>query len=274
MRRYHLFEFEDLQWFPQSIRNYGTDFLRFVANQFDFYKGVIPVIKKGLKKSGTDTVVDLASGGGGGWLKIIEHLKREGVKVRVVLTDYYPNIEAFNETIKKDENIFSYEKSSVDARHVPAQLRGLRTQFLSLHHFRPEEAKQILQNAVDNNVAIAIFEAQERDWLTFFKFMLSPLNVILLTPFIRPFKIGRIFFTYILPIVPLFILWDGLVSVLRTYNLEELRQMTKSLERTETFSWELEKVKTGPSVVLYVLGYPKQAGNKKAESKPVMEMSY
>jgi hypothetical protein len=50
MKRLHLFEFEDQPWFPRIVRDGMTDYLKFVANRFDFYKSVIPILAKGLQK--------------------------------------------------------------------------------------------------------------------------------------------------------------------------------------------------------------------------------
>jgi len=259
MARIHLFEFEDLSWFPTNIRNYGTDFLQFVANKFDFYKGVIPILKKGIDKSNSNTIIDLASGGGGGWIRLSEHLTEEMPKVKVHLSDYYPNISAFEATVKKKPSFFSFEKDSVNALNVPAHLKGLRTQFLSFHHFKPIDAKQILQNAIDSNAPIAIFEAQKRDIIHFIKFLFSPINVLITTPFIKPFSFGRIFFTYLLPIVPVFVFWDGLVSVLRTYSKKEMEEMIESLNNHELFDWEVDEKKEKGFTILYLLGTPKKS---------------
>ena len=134
----------------------------------------------------------------------------------------------------------------------------MRTLFLSFHHFNPDNAKQILQNAIDTNSAIAIFEAQERSIPSNIAMIFSPLSLLLTTPFIRPFKIGRIIFTYFIPIVPIFVLWDGLVSSLRTYSVKEMNELVKNLEGTENYNWEIDKVKSGPSIVLYLLGTKKE----------------
>ena len=68
MKRIHAFEFEDLSWFPRNLRDYATDFLQFGANTFDMYQPVIAVIEKGIQASGNNTIIDIASGGGGGLL--------------------------------------------------------------------------------------------------------------------------------------------------------------------------------------------------------------
>ena len=87
--------------------------------------------------------------------------------------------------------------------------------------------------------------------------LFSPITVLLITPFIRPFKFGRILFTYLIPIVPLFILWDGIVSSLRTYSIKEMNGLVKNLNNTENYDWEINKVKSGPSIILYLLGTKK-----------------
>ena len=69
MRRIHAFEFNDLSRFPKNFRNHATDFLQYVADRFDIYKDVMPVIEKGLRSSGNNTIVDIASGGGEGLSK-------------------------------------------------------------------------------------------------------------------------------------------------------------------------------------------------------------
>jgi hypothetical protein len=257
MPRIHLVEFEDLHWFPKNIRNYMTDFLQFTANRFDFYKTIIPILQKGIKASGTNQIVDLASGGGGGWLKLSERISEEMPDVKVRLTDFYPNLAAFKRTQEQNPEVFTFEEKSVNALDVPKDLKGLRTQFLSLHHFRPDDAQQIFQNAVDAQSPIAIFEAQKRSVGDFIKFFFSPINVLFLTPFIKPFSIGRIVFTYLIPLVPIFTWWDGLVSVLRTYSDKELNEIIAKLDNSDSFEWEVSFKKNGPIKIYYVLGIPK-----------------
>ncbi len=258
MRRIHAFEFHDLSWFPIRFRNAVTDYLQFVANRFDVYKNVLPVIEKGIQRSGNNTIVDIASGGGGGLVKITEHLKRRIPALKIILTDYYPNIDAFKKTKAKHPNVFEYMEASVNAMDVPPHLKGFRTQFLSFHHFRPKDAKAILQNAVDSNQAIGIFEAQKRDIKNVFQMFLSPLSVLLLTPFVKPFKFTRILFTYLIPVLPVVTLWDGVVSVLRTYTEAELKQMIVEVRNTAHFDWEVSIVKGKQMDILYLLGIPRK----------------
>lgn len=257
MGRIHLFEFEDQSWFPAILRNYGTDFLQFLSNKTKMYKPVIPVIEKGIKKSGENRIIDLGSGGGGGLLWLNSELKKTIPDLKIILTDYYPNNPAFEYTQQQADN-FEFISKSVDAKDVSNELKGFRTMFLSLHHFKPKDAQQILQNAVDSKASIGIFEAQERSFPSLLAMFFSPISVLLTTPFIRPFKIGRILFTYLIPIVPLFVWWDGIISSLRTYSVKEMKELVEQLENKDSFDWEVSKIRSGPGIILYLLGTAKE----------------
>jgi len=256
MKRIHLFEIEDQSWFPEFLRNYITDFLQFLSNKAKVYKPIVSLLIEKLKASNQTTIVDLASGGGGGLLWLNKELNAELPNLKITLTDYFPNIDAFKHTQQLADN-FNYIAEPIDARKVPEHLNGFRTQFLSFHHFKPNDAKQILQNTIDAKSPIAIFEAQDRSISSFVGMLFSPLTLLLVTPFIAPFKIGRIIFTYAIPILPICVLWDGIVSCLRTYSVKEMNALIESLQGAEKFDWEVGKQTEKNAKVLYLFGIPK-----------------
>lgn len=234
-----------------------TDYLRIVSNHFDLYRNAVPILAKGLERSGGETIIDLASGSGGGWAKLVEHLGGAFPQLRVILTDRYPNEDGVAAMIDQSPLVFSFEPTSIDARAVPSHLRGLRTQFLSFHHFDPTDASKILQDAVDARQPIAIVEAQKRDLSHLAKFALSPIAVGFMTPMIRPLKCSRLVLTYLIPVIPLFIFWDGLVSVLRTYSVQEMHSMVAALRDGDSYEWEIGESNSGSNLIQYLLGYPK-----------------
>ena len=65
-----------------------------------------------------------------------------------------------------------------------------------------------------------------------------PLLTLLAVPFMRPFRWGWIPLTYLVPIIPFFIFWDGTVSCLRCYSQDELREMTADLT-SDDYEWEI-----------------------------------
>ncbi len=256
MPRVHLFEFEDQPWFPEFLRDYLTDFLQFISNRAKIYKPAVSILEKGLAKSKSNQIIDLGSGGGGGLLWLSSEMGRQNPNLKITMTDYYPNIDAFEYTKRRADNI-DYISTPVDARSVPSNLKGFRTQFLSFHHFAPDDARQILQNAVDTESGIAIVEAQERSLLSLIGVLLSPITVLVMTPFIEPFNIGRIVFTYFIPVVPLVALWDGVVSSLRTYSVAEMHTLVNIVNGSEKYDWEIGRKRAGPGVILYLLGTKK-----------------
>lgn len=257
MKRINVLELEDEPWFPETLRNYGTDFLQELATRTDMYKPVAPILIDVLKSTRNTQIIDLASGGGGGIVKLSEHVQKEIPDLKVNLSDYFPNIPAFEKTKAKSPQLFSYSEKSVDATDVPREMKGVRTQFLSLHHFSPDMAVKILQNAVESKSPIAIFEAQERSFSSIMAMIFSPITLFIFTPMIKPMTFYRFLFTYILPVMPMFILWDGVLSCLRTYSVEEMNELVKKVNGNEKYEWNIGKMKNGPGVILYLVGKEK-----------------
>lgn len=253
MKRIHLFEFEDQTWFPDNLRTYGTEFLRFISNKTNGFKPAIPYLVKYLEKSGSHRIIDLASGAGGPMIGLNQQLIKIFPDLRITLSDFYPNKEAlqFNADSATNIDFCSY---SVNAMKVPEELKGLRTQFLSLHHFKKDDAVKILRNAVESKSAIAIFEGQDRSLPSLIAMLFSPLTVLFLTPMIKPFKWGRLLFTYLIPLVPLFVLWDGVVSSLRTYSVKEMEELIGLADPEKQYQWEYGRLKNGPAVMMYLCG--------------------
>ncbi|HUJ50403.1 MAG TPA: hypothetical protein VLW25_09390, partial [Bryobacteraceae bacterium] len=109
--------------------------------------------------------------------------------------------------------------------------------FALFHHFRPEAAQSNLRDAFQNRRPICVFEATSRSAPAIATAILIPLLVLLLTPRVRPLSWTQILFTYLLPILPLLIFWDGPVSQLRTYTVAELNEFTSALA-APGYTWE------------------------------------
>lgn len=261
MKRIHLFEFTDQPWYPQTFRQMQTDYLQFAATLGSGHKNLVPLFIKALTHAGTTDIVDLCSGGTGPWIHLQEQLHQAGIKVKIVLTDKYPNPNSIQNWKESSRHGIEYLGESVDAMNVPSHLGGMRTLFEGFHHFQPEEAMAILNDAMDKKVAIGIFEASLKPPLGIFILLMSPimtiLTYLLITPFIKPRKISRFLWTYLIPIVPLATCWDGVVSLLRVYSLEELKGLTTSLQ-SKDYVWEPGKASTGTPIFefTYLIGYP------------------
>ena len=125
--------------------------------------------------------------------------------------------------------------------------------FTSFHHFSPEEARAILQNAVDAGEGIGIFEITRRTPSTIALMLAWALMLFLCTPWIRPFRWSRLLWTYVVPIIPLVWAFDGIVSCLRTYRPEELQEIVDRLEPSQ-YQWEVGELSTGKVPITYLIG--------------------
>ena len=239
MKRLHLFEFEDQKWFKGFLRDYVTEILRYANDLVNAYMLSLPLIKEALDHSKDKKIVDLCSGAIGPWNQLYEELTESCGDIALTLTDKYPNKEMCEKYHNdKGKGNITYLSESIDARNVPEHLQGMRTLFSGAHHLREEDVRKILKNAVDENNAIGVFEYIQRKGWTIVGALLSPLFVVCATPFLRPVTFARLFWTYIIPVVPVIFLWEAIVSCLRAYSLEELEKFTKDLQK-EGYIWKV-----------------------------------
>ena len=134
LRRYQLFEFEDLHCFPALFRDLIPDFLRTVIEKFGLLKPSLPLLLRLLLDSGQERVIDLASGGGGSRRTRLPTLIESHPNLSLTLTDLSPNETALKGIAEHFSEKVTYCAKPIDAREVPRELRGVRTMVLSLHY--------------------------------------------------------------------------------------------------------------------------------------------
>lgn len=254
MRRVHLFEILDQAWCPQAVRDGATDCLEAIISAADVYRPVRDLFLEAIRKCGARQVVDLCSGGGGPWLSRQWKSRLEnGCDFRVVLTDKFPS-SILATRLAPYANLTAVA-ASVDATSVPAELQGFRTVFSSFHHFPDSVASKILADAVRTGSGFATAEVTSRSLRPMLTICLLPIAVWALTPGMRPFRWSRLILTYLLPAIPFVILWDGLVSCLRTRTPEELLALTQSFPEYE---WNAGYGQGTWLAPVYLIGKPKE----------------
>jgi hypothetical protein len=257
MRRVQFIELHEQPWFPLSLRHEITDVLEFGLNLLKAYAPMAPLLQSVLDSTRSRSIVDMCSGGGGPWLDLSRRLHPDAQPFHILLTDKYPNLRAFQNVRAASENHIAFYPDSVDAMKVPGELQGFRTMFTSFHHFPPEEARAILQNAVDAGQSIGIFEITRRAPSTIALMFPWALILFVFTPLIRPFRWSRLLWTYLVPLIPLVLLFDGVVSCLRTYRPQEMYEIIKKLSGIE-YRWEVGEYSKASrqAPITYLIGYP------------------
>lgn len=254
MRRLQLFEFLDQAWCPHAVRHGATDCLEAIISRSDTYRPIRAKIFDAIADCGADRVVDLCSGGGGPWLSsswrgaLANH-----APLTVILTDKFPS-DALPIRLAGDPCMLSVN-FSVDAAHLPESLRGFRTVFSSFHHFPDAMARDVLRDAVSCGDGFAMAEVTSRTLRAFAIILLMPLFAWILTPGMRPFRWSRLLLTYLVPVIPFVVLWDGVVSCFRTRTPQELLLLTNDFPQ---YRWEAGYARATWLPPVYLIGRPKR----------------
>ena len=163
--------------------------------------------------------MDLCSGSGEPAITVFE---RCGCFTRLTLTDKYPR-----RSLSADPRI-SYEIRSVDASTVPFCRDTCYSLFNAFHHFSEKEQCELVRRLRAGSGGAYIVEILEPSLACYFKVLLATtIGAAVLAPFVKPFSVARLFFTWVLPVNVLTITWDGLVSVARSRSLRQYRELLK-----------------------------------------------
>jgi len=204
---------------------------------------------------------DFCSGGSGYLLALLRYLRKNGIADSTVeLTDKYPNLDSFERIKQLSNGMVSYISTSVDAMNPPSDGPGIRLMFSAMHHFSPDELESIIIRARKDNCAIGLFDYCGWDPVRAIPLliMLVP-HIFILMPFAGKFSWEKIFWTYILPAIPLALLIDAIISRWNGYSAGELQAIVDKLPNNgydwaagskPNFFW------TGK--VVYLTGCPKQ----------------
>lgn len=202
--------------------------------------------------------------------------------VDFVLTDIHPHLTAWEKAAKRSDNLL-FVPSSVDAANAPKDLLALagapsygnairkdknkkifRLFNLAFHHFDDPLAISILQNTLETSHGFAIFELCGRDVGNLFtELMLAPL-LWLGSWYWFWGQWEQLFWTYIVPVIPFVVVFDGLISCLRTRRESEVRALiAKTGSNLEGWRFETgSAVHTWPTGTMqYFIGI-KEEGQK------------
>lgn len=248
-RRRQLFEIQDFSWCPKAVRDGVTDLLVINLRIVPLYEPAIPILSQ-MAKMTNGKWVDLCAGAGGGSLFLKE--KMPGEIKELILTDLYPHTNF--KTLP--EGVINYPEP-VNALAVPMNLQGFRTLFTSFHHLPDDIAKGVLRNARDSKTPIGVFEFTDRSLFCLMMVLPTFIFSFFLIPLVLPLKLSRLFWTFVIPLIPLVAGIDIVMSCFRTRNEAELKQMTENL-RSDEYVWETGTLPTYLGMKLtYLTGKPR-----------------
>ncbi|MFB6346574.1 MAG: class I SAM-dependent methyltransferase [bacterium] len=257
MKRLHLIEFGDQEWVPRAAHMGGLEILRAGAQYSRLTDYLGDLLIDISKTTGRTQILDLCSGAGGPLPYAIKSAAESGHELSGVLTDKFPDPDVMREASTLSGGRLKAIEESIYATDVPDDLSGIWTMFNSLHHFKPDVAGQILRDAARKNDPFLSVEFAGCHPLNILSVACLAPASLLLRPFLRPVNLQRWFYTYVVPLIPAGVLFDGLVSCLRIYNIDEMKELTDDIDGME---WDFGYEKPGgrfPGYITYLKGIPK-----------------
>ncbi|OJD35877.1 uncharacterized protein BKCO1_1400025 [Diplodia corticola] len=205
-----------------------------------------------LKDDGSSiTVVDFCSGGGGP-VPVIERLvnkkraERNKPPIPFKMTDIKPHIDAWMTACARSPNLSYFPQpvdatdpppavmsttvgpaSGVDAQHG-SKARVFRLYCLAFHHFPDDLARKVLESTTNTSDGFAILELQDRRLASLFLMFLDFWLMFVVTIFWFWDDPLQLLFTYLIPVLPFTLSFDGCVSSLRTRTFIELMALVDS----------------------------------------------
>ncbi|KAK5626160.1 hypothetical protein RRF57_001875 [Xylaria bambusicola] len=180
--------------------------------------------------------------------------------VKFILTDLHPHVESWEKAARASPYL-TYVSTPVDAADAPPELitqhkaagKGVFRLFnLAFHHFDDGLARAILKNTVETSEGFGIFELQSRNLSSFVSCMLFGFFILLIAPLLYWWSPQILFFVYVVPIVPFVLVFDGLISSLRTRTADEIEVLLRTCGAADTADWT---VYSGSETFLWPCGH-------------------
>ena len=225
MKRNQITQIINTTWCPSLIKNRIIEFLNWFVIKVNATKPFVPVIEEVLDSTNTKKIINIDLNVGAGIETVAPFIKKEIEINSIPITDF---------NVKQN---------------------GLYLFANSFHQLPIEQAKEKLKKIAESGNPVVVVEGNNDSlWqivgMTFF----VPLSVLLTTPFVKPFHFSRLIFTYLIPILPIFIVIDGCLALLKLYNPKDLKELTTDINIPH-YEWKMGKNDNGRGgKIIYLTG--------------------
>lgn len=225
MKRKQIPQITNASWFPDFLTRCVHEFMTWFVNQVNAAKPFMPVIEEGLQHANRIVVIDKKCGAG---FETVDRLLDNKIK-----------------------------RVYVNAENFKASEEGMYLSVNSFHQFSAMEAKEILSKVSKKRYPIVVVEGNNDSlWQVFGMTVIVPLTVIITAPLVKPFRLERLIFTYLIPVLPIVTFLDGFIALFKLYAPKDLDELTTSIN-AENYYWRSGKIDNGRGgKVIYLIGYP------------------
>jgi hypothetical protein len=187
---------------------------------------------------------------------------------RFYLSDINPLPELVEQINAGDTSLVSYIAEPVNALEIPDRLNFPRVFTNSFHHFGPEQVEQIIKQTVEHGTPVLVLEYVRNTPMAYLSILMGPLVTVLTMPFVAKLRDlpVMLLFTYLIPVFPLMLFWDGIVSCARAYTLKDIEKITSGINAAVTIDTYIKRNLFYPAGVTALSIFPKAATSAAGES--------
>lgn len=232
-------ELNDRESFPGFLKTPYMECLGFVQNSGGFFKHLQRSLSKLQSELPYTVVQDFGSGSGVHIQTTLKSWPKGSKSPSFVLSDLNPQLQALKPLESQWPNL-RVSEGSVDMTQASLEKNAVATLVSCFHHLSETQAKQAIANFSQKEAqAVVILEPFERSYFYLLKHLLLFLPSValgLLTPLVSKNKLSAFVWCTLIPIAPLCVQIDCILSVLRSFTYSEI----KSLLEKEGFEVRIE----------------------------------
>ncbi len=227
-----LFEFGDLDVIPDYYHVYLRNYLTFFYKLFGYYKLWVPAFSEFIREVDSRKFMECCSGAGEALKLVASELdKKEFEDIEFLLSDIKPHPEFVKKINQSNDLSFRYIDKAIDVTKIEDDFNYPKIFINSFHHLSVEQVEKIFKVNFDQGNEIIVMEYVRNTLMGYLSMLMGPIIVFLTLPFVVRLKHLPLMaiFTYLIPLFPLMMLWDGCVSCLHEYSEKKLTQIVRRL---------------------------------------------
>ena len=240
-------ELEDHSWFPTMFRRYQAEYIGSMVKWLGVYRPLVSELERLVESTRPQFIQDLCSGSGIMAIYIQKHVSNIP---QTILSDKFPDA-----SFKNDANL-TYLKKSIDVIWLIPDPQICYTMYNAFHHFSSDQQKELVSKMALRKSPFLFAEILQPGVLTVLRIIFAATILQLFTaPFIKPFSLKRLFFTYIIPVNLLTVLYDGIISVFKSRSAHFYRRLLEGAS-DDNFLVTIAQYNNWKGTLLFIKGTP------------------
>lgn len=246
-------------WAPDFIKEQVPEFLDYIVGMVEANKPFLPLIRSDKSKP---SFYLIAPEVGGSSVLLGKELHKEFPENQInIITDNLPEarLQHFKQLFP-DINVWGNFTRLSDVSKGEDGASKVAVSINHAHLLSDGELVSQLKRMTQDFDQIVIGEGNNKSIRQVIgMLLLSPLVACVCGPLVKPFKWSRLFFTYVIPLIPFTIAWDGMVALFKIRSPESIKALVEGEGQLQSeWTWESGKLPNNRGgFIIYLRGVRK-----------------